>query len=48
MGYMLMRALPKDVASRGTLEVGETGLPVTSSGLVLPAGASARFEMKLG
>jgi len=46
MGYMLMRALPERIASRGTLEVGECGIPVTSSGLTLPAGASARFEIK--
>ena len=46
MGYMLMRSLPKSISSRGTIETGETGLPVTASGLVLPAGASARFEVK--
>lgn len=44
MGYMLMSALPKSVASAGRLETGETGLPVSGSGLVLPAGASARFQ----
>ena len=46
MGYMLMKSLPKDAASRGALECGETGIPVSASGLVLPAGASARFEIK--
>ena len=46
MGYMLMKSLPGDISSAGKLEVGETGLPVTRSGLILPAGASARFEMK--
>jgi len=45
MGYMLMRSLPQKVSAAGSLEVGETGLPVTCSGLTLPAGASARFEM---
>ena len=45
MGYMLMKALPRDIASRGALTTGETGLPVTSSSLILPAGASARFEI---
>ena len=46
MGYMLMKSLPQEISSRGVIETGETGLPVTSSGLVLPAGASARFEIK--
>ena len=46
MGYMLMRSLPESVAARGALTAGETGLPVSSTGLVLPAGASARFEIK--
>ena len=46
MGYMLMKSLPQKISSAGTLEVGETGLPVTNSGLILPAGASARFELK--
>lgn len=46
MGYMLMNSLPRETSRRGTLEVGETGIPVTATGLVLPAGASARFEIK--
>ncbi|MBQ7715583.1 MAG: class I SAM-dependent methyltransferase [Clostridia bacterium] len=44
MGYMLMKSLPEEIGKRGKLEVGETGLPVSSTGLVLPAGSSARFE----
>ncbi len=46
MEYILMKSLPKRISSRGEVEAGETGLPVTSSGLTLPAGASVRFEMK--
>lgn len=46
MGYMLAKALPEKVLKAGKLETGETGLPVENSGLVLPAGASARFEAK--
>ena len=46
MGYMLMKALPPAWSRRGPLEAAETGLPVTESGLILPAGASARFEIK--
>ena len=30
----------------GKLETGETGIPVKSSGLVLPSGASARWTAK--
>ena len=44
MGYMLMTSLGYDLASRGTLTTGELGLPVTSSGLPLPCGASARWQ----
>lgn len=42
MGYMLMSSLGKRAAS-GCLETGEIGLPVSSSSLVLPSGASARW-----
>lgn len=42
MGYMLMRALGSR-GQLGTLETGETGIPVRDSGLVLPSGASARW-----
>jgi len=44
MGYMLMSLMPKDAVKNGKLTTGELGLPVTQSGLVLPAGASARWE----
>jgi len=46
MGYMLMDLLPKRIASAGRLTTGELGLPVTQSGLVLPAGASARWALE--
>ncbi len=46
MGYMLMTALPKSVAGAGEFAAEETGLPVSSTGLTLPAGASARFEIR--
>jgi len=44
MGYMLMDLLPREAAQAGRLTTGELGLPVTRSGLILPAGASARWE----
>ena len=46
MGYMLMDLMPD--ASSGILTTGELGLPVTQSGLILPAGASARWERSGG
>ena len=39
--YMLSTALAK---FPGSVESGEIGLPVSSNGLVLPCGASGRFE----
>ncbi len=39
MGYMVANA----VKVKGSFEAGEIGLPVTSTGLPLPAGASARW-----
>lgn len=44
MGYMLMDRLSAGGMPSGSLTVGELGLPVTESGLILPAGASARWE----
>lgn len=46
MAYMLMELLPSDIAKSGHVETGETTLPVTSSGLYLPAGASVRWSSK--
>ncbi len=41
MGYMLQSSMPEGIRSAGSLIADELGLPVESSGLVLPAGASA-------
>lgn len=42
MQYILLRALPAHLRSRATVEIGETCIPVTLSGLALPSGASVR------
>lgn len=42
LSYMLSSAVAKDFG--GHVEAGEIGLPVTSSGLVLPCGASGRWS----
>ena len=42
MQYILLSALPADLRKRAEVEVGETALPVTDSGLFLPSGASVR------
>ena len=42
MQYILLRALPKSLAARAEVEVGETCLPVEETGLLLPSGASVR------
>jgi len=44
MGYMMVRRMPHGVASIGHMETGELGLPVSTTGLALPCGASARWE----
>lgn len=44
MQYILMRALPDHLRRRAKVEVGETCIPVTDSGLLLPSGASVRVE----
>ena len=44
MGYMLMTLMKQ--ADMGVLTTGELGLPVTQSGLYLPAGASARWQRR--
>lgn len=43
MQYILMKALPQNLRSRASCEVGETCLPITDSGLFLPSGASVRM-----
>lgn len=44
MQYILMRALPDHLRRCAKVEVGETCIPVTDSGLLLPSGASVRVE----
>ena len=44
MGYMLSERLTAVGIRGGRMQTGELGLPVTASGLVLPAGASVRWE----
>ncbi len=44
MQYILMRTLPSHLRSRAKVEIGETCIPVTDSGLLLPSGASVRVE----
>ena len=47
MGYMLSTSLGKERVSRGVLTTGELGLPVSSTGLPLPCGGSARWQKNL-
>lgn len=42
MAYILQTALPVNLRNAAHVEFGETGIPVTDSGLVLPSGASVR------
>ncbi len=44
MQYLLMRSLPDSLKRRVKTETGETCIPVTDSGLLLPSGASVRAE----
>ena len=44
MQYILMRALPEKLRRRATVDIGETCIPVTDSGLLLPSGASVRVS----
>ncbi len=44
MQYILLRALPEGLRSRAKVTVGETCIPVSSNGMVLPSGASVRVE----
>ncbi len=46
MGYMLASLMPKKLVSSGHFESGELGLRVSSTGLCLPAGASARWQSR--
>lgn len=42
MGYMLMSVLPDNLKKKAHIETDEVGLPVTQTGMPLPAGAAAR------
>lgn len=44
MQYILMQSLPEKLRSGAEIEVGETCLPVTESGLLLPSGATVRVK----
>lgn len=44
MGYILETSLPEKLRKYAHAECGETGIPVTDTGLVLPSGASVRCE----
>ena len=48
MAHMMSMSLPKSLLRKGTLEAGETALRASSDGLLLPAGASARFSVRSG
>ena len=42
MQYILQRALPENLKKRAKIETGETCIPVTDGGYLLPSGASVR------
>lgn len=44
MQYLLMRTLPERLRSHVSVETGETCIPVTDSGLLLPSGATVRAK----
>lgn len=44
MQYILMQSLPHKLREKADIEVGETCLPVTESGLLLPSGATVRAK----
>ncbi len=46
MQYILMRALPEKLRNRAKVDIGETCIPVTNSGLMLPSGASVRVSFE--
>ena len=46
MAYILQTALPASLRHAAHVEFGETGIPVTDSGLILPSGASVRCEFR--
>jgi len=46
MQYILMQCLPARLRKTAEVDVGETCLPVTESGLLLPSGASVRVRFR--
>ena len=47
MQYILQRALPENLKTRAKIETGETCIPVTDGGYLLPSGASVRATFGL-
>ena len=47
MQYILQRALPENLKKRAKIETGETCIPVTDGGYLLPSGASVRATFSL-
>ncbi len=47
MQYILQRALPENLKKRAKIETGETCIPVTDGGYLLPSGASVRVTFGL-
>ncbi len=47
MQYILQRALPDNLKKRAKIETGETCIPVTDGGYLLPSGASVRVTFGL-
>lgn len=46
MQYILLRALPEKLRRRAEVGIGETCIPVSGSGLLLPSGASVRASFR--
>ena len=46
MQYILQRALPENLRKRAEIETGETCIPVTDGGYLLPSGASVRATFR--
>ncbi|MBQ8371188.1 MAG: class I SAM-dependent methyltransferase [Clostridia bacterium] len=46
MQYILQRALPENLKTRAKIETGETCIPVTDGGYLLPSGASVRVSFR--
>jgi len=46
MGYMLKASLPEELREKAKIEADEVGLPVTKTGMPLPAGSAARCTFR--